>query len=470
LALLTANVWPALCNRQPFFYGDTSAYVRGADAAFTRFLHRPSAWLLDDSGSLVTSMADKIVLSGRSIYYGTLLYIGALAGRLWPVVFVQSAVVLIAIALTLRLLALFTWARLAFVSLALAAVTPMPFFVSFLMPDIFAAITILSIANLLIGAARQPFWTTVLWTAFLTAALLFHISNILIALALIAVFAFALLLFRIRPWRTGLSAVLCSLAIAFAGEAAFNSGVKKIVGEPPLRPPILMARMIADGPGYRYLRASCPSSGFTACRFLNRLPLHPDQFVWGENPASGVFSVASPDTKRALSNEQYRFAWNVFRFEPLASLADFLRDAALQLTDIGYDEFNYDPASPAFWRTHLPSSYYDAILRTPASYRRFPEKVLSAIAIASTCLSIVVLVYLLCRRKEALARNRVLMLVGFICLGVVVNAAVCALSATHDRYQTRVIWLIPFAAFLLYLEPYPSRLKRRPSVAPPPPT
>ncbi len=459
LALLVANVWPALYNGQPFFYADTSAYIRGIDAGFHRLIHRSTAWSQNETGTSasLSSIHDKAVLSGRSIYYGALLYLGDLSGRLWPVAFMQSAVVLIAIAFTLRALALFTWLRLTILSLVLAAVTPMPFFVSLLIPDIFAAITILAIANLLMDDCRKPLWPTILWTALLSAALLFHVSDMLIAVALFALWTPTALLLRVRLPRVSLIAILCSLAVGFIGEAIFRVGVEKLIGEPPLRPPILMARLIADGPGYRYLRKSCPASGFEVCRFLDRLPLDLDQFVWSTNVSDGVFAVSDPDTRRALSNEQYRFAWAVFRFDPLGEVADFVRRAGAQITRIGYEEFNYDSGAHGFFRTHLPEGYYNAMTGTRAWKDGVPGKVLSFIAILATSVALFYVAYVLIIRRAALVRSRPLLIfVSLVCAGVLVNGAVCALSATHDRYQTRVIWLIPFCAMLLYLKPVPS--------------
>jgi hypothetical protein len=245
------------------------------------------------------------------------------------------------------------------------------------------------------------------------------------------------------------------LAVALAGEFIFDLGVKKLVGEAPLRPPILTARLIADGPGYRFLLATCPASGFEACHFLNRLPLAPDDFVWDPNPSSGVFAASDPATRRALSDEQYRFAWAVFRFSPLAESAHFMRDSGTQITRIGYEEFNYDPGAHDFFQSHLPVPYYNAMTRTLAWSRRIPAHVLSVIAIASTCLALLWLAYFLVVKNIASLRTRgtVVSFALFICLGVLVNGTVCAISATHDRYQMRVIWLIPFAAMLLWLKP-----------------
>jgi hypothetical protein len=55
-------------------------------------------------------------------------------------------------------------------------------------------------------------------------------------------------------------------------------------------------------------------------------------------------------------------------------------------------------------------------------------------------------------RSRDNARGRGLeKLVVFIVIGVLVNALVCGtLSEPYDRYQARVVWLIPFLAWLIY--------------------
>jgi len=46
-------------------------------------------------------------------------------------------------------------------------------------------------------------------------------------------------------------------------------------------------------------------------------------------------------------------------------------------------------------------------------------------------------------------RHRQAVFLGFIFLGLLGNAAVCgALSNPHDRYQSRIVWIAPFALAL----------------------
>src|SRR5271168_5314737 len=97
--------WPALYNRQPFFYPDTSTYIRGADAGIQHAFGQRSIWSLPDptlgggtfSGAphqkSLSSIADKTVLQGRSPYYGALLYLGELGGNFWLTVVAQAVTV-----------------------------------------------------------------------------------------------------------------------------------------------------------------------------------------------------------------------------------------------------------------------------------------------------------------------------------------------------------------------------------------
>ena len=84
-------------------------------------------------------------MAGRSIYYGALLYLGHISSDFWLVVFTQAAVFLyLSHTLTIECL------RLSFVTFVCATAitliaTPVSFFISVLMPDVFAGFLILSL-------------------------------------------------------------------------------------------------------------------------------------------------------------------------------------------------------------------------------------------------------------------------------------------------------------------------------------
>ena len=466
-ALALATAWPSLYNGQPFFFPDTTAYIRGADAAFSRFTHRTTVWspprqqVSSDPATAreaqaprrsLSSVAERAVLAGRSVYYGVVLYVGDLTGRLWPTVLVQASAVLLSVALTLRAFGLFTWPAFAIISIALAAFTPVSFFASFLIPDVFAAISILSVANLLVHASRMTRRTMITWTVLLSASLLFHLSHMLIALGMLAVAIAYALVDRASAAPRGVAYVSVALAVAIGGEIAFDAAVTRLVGAPPIRPPFLTARMVADGPGYRYLAANCATRRLAACEFVDKMPgMRPDHFLWGTNPKKAAFAVSSADTRRKLGAEQYRVAWAILMSDPLGQIAASLRNAGTQFVRIGLDDFNYPTNERTFLASHVPEPYLGALQQTRAWREAMPLSAISAVFVITSLVSVIYLVGSALLSGRAFVRDRALFaFVTWIVVGTAVNAFVCgALSTPNGRYQARVVWLLPLAAMLL---------------------
>ena len=133
-----ALMWPALYNGQPFFFPDTTAYIRAPDAALQKLTGLSSPWTqLEDDGSAanaqappgevpappsVSSIKDKTVLSGRSVYYGALLYLGDRFGHFWFTVLVQAVLLMLAMGLFLKAFGV-RWPRLAIAGVAVGVLT-----------------------------------------------------------------------------------------------------------------------------------------------------------------------------------------------------------------------------------------------------------------------------------------------------------------------------------------------------------
>ena len=106
--LLTAWIsllWPAAMNGQPFLLHDTTAYIRGAAFPVETLLGFKTEWSAAEPAAVAqtqiasvhahaaSSVADKTVYSGRSVYYGSLLFWGYLIGGLWVPALLQAAIV-----------------------------------------------------------------------------------------------------------------------------------------------------------------------------------------------------------------------------------------------------------------------------------------------------------------------------------------------------------------------------------------
>ncbi len=461
-------LWPAFYNHQPFFFPDTTAYVRGADAAVVKLTGMPSVWtprVEADTGTGV--VLDRAVLSGRSIYYGALVYLGDRAGGEWLTIAIQAALVVLALFGTLRAFDLGRWPYLLILVGALAAVTLLPLYVSFLMPDIFTGLTILACAMLLTcDLAEKPVvaFAWFAWFALLTLSLTFHTTHALLALLMFGVGLVLHLWRRSRVAPRGLVAIGAALGVAYLCGTAFTVGVTRLLGEPPLTPPFLMARLIDDGPGYAYLRDTCPASGFLACRFVARLPLLSDDFLWSKDPASGVFEVSDPAVRRGLSREQYRFALAVLVHEPVRQTVVSLGNAAEQMFLLKATEFAYTPEDKATFAAKLPLGYFEPMRTTPAYTGHLPLMTLAVLSYGSTALGAGCLVFFWVSGRFRRSRHapRLIRLVSWVVFGVIANAAICGvMSGPHDRYQARVAWLIPALALIAHGQIYHESWRRR---------
>jgi len=242
-------------------------------------------------------------------------------------------------------------------------------------------------------------------------------------------------------------ALSISAAIGLASETGFSLIVEKLLGEQVTRPPVIMARMIADGPGASYLREKCPQVGLVVCEFADRLQSNSDAFLWGTSSANGVYAPAPIDKRRELGNEQLRFAAAVLAHDPLGQIAAGLNDAFQQLKMVGLSDL-FMAAEEAFPR--LPGVYSEGLARSLVGRKNFPIAIFSALTIVAAILSLIFVAVILIRYWKIVSREQKIFCF-VILLGLVSNALICgALSGPHERYQARLTWLIPLVALQLY--------------------
>jgi hypothetical protein len=466
-------MWPALYNRQPFFFSDTAAYVRGADVGVQALFHRRSPWSLTGAEAIVAapdgvstqaplkktlmSISDKTVITGRSPFYGLLLYLGEVTGGFWVSIVLQSLAIVVSVALVLRALEMPCWPRLPRLILLLALTTSVPFFVSFLMPDVFAAVAVLGTAVLAGVRHRLGRLDYTAWWALLSTAAIFHDSHVLIIVSmLLLALVWNALTRDWRSWR-GMAVMALSIVAALLAHALFDVIVERVVGAPPLRPPFLLARVIEDGPGYRYLRATCPDSRFTVCKYVDRLPLSAEDFLWYPDETRGVFAVASPAERRLLSAEQYSVLVKVITFDPWGQLSASLRNIGWQLTRMNLNVFQYQSQQryvhgpePVFL-SRIPQEHLGALRRSAAYRGLMPIDTCAAVdaAVVAAAVAVLAFAFLRARWRTALPGSLARVVLCSI-VAVVLNSAICGVfSGPHDRYSQRVAWVIPLVAMLV---------------------
>ncbi|GAA4008889.1 hypothetical protein GCM10022211_23310 [Sphingomonas humi] len=454
-------LWPALLHGKPFLFADSSAYVRVVDAAVYKSIGYSSAWTRSGEVERLQEQAkpgatqparpvaaseeeqlnqNRVPLLGRSVYYGMLAYGSALTGQFWLLGLIQAAAIAAVVLMFLTDLGAGEKRRrlwlASLVLLLIAGTSTLPFFTSFVMPDVFAGVAILA-ATMLIFSPNRMRGRTLFWFLLAAAAALFHSSHVLIIGALAVVGALITLQQRQRNWgRVGL--VLAAALTGIVGEMMFAKGVEAALGTPPIRPPFLTARLIDDGPGMRFIQERCATRRFYVCEFRDRLPQASDIFLWDPDPARGVFNTLDPAGKRRIAEEQGSFVLAVVLAYPGEVLASTTRSAAHQLGLMRLSEFR----DIDLGRGDAVSAP-DAVVTGLHDAGRLAPYV-DAYANLSLVVAVLALLALPFLVRMKLVDGRVAIM---IVAGVLVNALVCGgLSTPHDRYGARVLWVLPLLA------------------------
>jgi hypothetical protein len=437
-------------------------YIRGADAAVYRATGFASEWharyeqrfeksaeARDDPESRT---ARPVILSGRSIYYGALLYASYLVGGLRLAAFMQALLAAACLHMTVRRFVRGERRRVRSF-LVLIAMTSfgssLAFFTSYLVPDLFAGLAILAAAHLL-SSEPQLKPDMIFWLLILCASCVMHSSILLIIAILVTVMLIVSLTWN-APARGRIALLGLGLFVGLASEAIYYKSVQMTFGDPPVRPPFVMARLIADGPGALYLRDRCPESGFTVCRYADRVPKSPypaysDAFLWSADPTVGVFTAADFDERRRIAAEETSFVAAVFTSDPLAVIRSTLGAVGVQATKWQLIEFNLNSAAQSGFAAELPPSQMRLQARTLAFNKRMPVTLVERMTLAFALLSLLSLLWLFARGT---LDQRMRLFVCVLLLGVTADVIVCgAMSTPHDRYLMRVVWLVPLGAYL----------------------
>jgi hypothetical protein len=472
LALMT----PCFLVGHPDVFPDTSAY------------HLIGQWLAEQAGlrfdtgfGLVRHRADLglffTMAGARSPYYGLLLFFTTVWGSAWAMAALQGLAASALIALSLRVI--LRRLRLGEFAVTIALLTlasSLPFFVSFMMPDVFLGLGSLGAILLLFFFDRLSVGERWLVGVFVAATLTFHTTNApaILVIALVAAGASAAGRIPAKPTRAGLAIVGAGVVAALAATAIYAPTVRVLAHRELSRPPFLSARLLADGPGRVYLRKVCTDdrTPFVMCRW-RALPLDDaNDILWSVHRNRGLFEPADHDTRLAITREEPRFVLAVIRFAPLATLRRLAEDSVYELTmvsvvdTLGYGDHSLIASGPQF-RPPLPGVSF--CVRRPFYCSSTPlqlvsEDILRGALIASAIfllarLALSALAVRVWIHRAPLSPRLAAAIVAVLTL-MVVNAVICgALSGVYARYEMRIAWLAPLFAALAWFETrLPARL------------
>jgi hypothetical protein len=430
--------WPAFYNGFPILYPDSMTYLDdGRLVARALFLHRFSAYY---------GMRSFIYSMGILPFHWNV--------TVWPVVALQAILVAWMLWLVVRSVRSIRPQRTIPAYLALIVLlsifTSLSWYASLVLPDILGPVLYLAIYLLVFAGStlsRMERWALYALSCWAVAS---HATHLMLAVGLCLLLATLALLSRQnrRGKLQSIGSVALVVLLAAVAQLALNG---YLYGRPSLngeRPPFLAARIVSDGPGRWYLERHCGEVKWVLCDHLDRLSSDPDNFLWGDD---GLWQNLSEDEGKRLMQEEMPFVLATVRAYPreqfdrsAANFWDQLR--VFGLFDLGPSSWMLDqfqPVLPAARSSYLASRQArDALPLEAFSTLQFWAAIVSLLLIAAF------LPHLWRRRSSSLPG---LALVIFA--AVIANALVTGtLSMVEDRFQSRVVWLIPFLAGMLILD------------------
>jgi hypothetical protein len=456
-AILTAALlftWPALLNRYPLLYPDSVSYLSDGRPTFFALFHH----------TLVNAM--------RSEFYSLGIFPFHWNFTPWPIVALQALLTAYVLWLVVasmqsrhhnrpasqlalsqpatRNLQPATIPTYLAITAGLSLLTTASWYVSLIMPDILGALVYLALYLLLFARETLSRAERIALSLIAVWGITAHATHLMLAAGLCALLTL-LYLFRWSPLAQRgreLVHIIALVAIATAAQLTLHTW---LYGHPSLsgnHPPYLMARIIADGPGAFYLQQNCSHLDWAICAYATHLPHTDDDFLW--DPA-GVWSTADEPTQQRLLAEEMPLVRATLRAYPRQQLAVSWANFTHQLNDFGVNDFDNNPWMQSNLPGPLPGSE-SAYARSLQAGSAVPSNAFTTlqrwIVVPSALLLAAILPYLIRHR-----RNHLLGLLAIIVPTLLANAFLTAvLSSSDARYQARIVWLIPLAATLTFLD------------------
>jgi len=238
------------------------------------------------------------------------------------------------------------------------------------------------------------------------------------------------------------------LAVAAAAQLALHG---YLYGKPSLngeRPPYLMARLVADGTGRRYLEQHCGAERWTLCDRVQNLAGDADHFLWDSD---GGWGGATLSEQKELRHEEMPFVLATVRAYPREQFSKSMMAFWQQLQTLGIEDLDpstwvaeqFDEVLPGARAHYLASRQARNTLHIEG-FTAFHIWVICAFLVV-----MIVFVPLLWRRVSP----RLIGLSIVAVFIVIANALVTGtMSMVDERYGSRVIWLIPFVVGLFVMD------------------
>lgn len=416
-----------------------------------------------DTGTYIYSGFDMFIPVDRPLPYGLFVRFFSFKYSAWFVILFQNLLTAIVIYEAVKL---FLGQRVYFRQVYFAIMLFLVFFTGIgwysnqLMPDFFAPVTILAIFILLKRKTGSVF-STVLLGGILIYSLITHFSHLLIGTTLMAVVICGKAIFKQQLKDLGIKRILYVGGIVCSGWLilpTINYVVEKQFILSKASHVFLMAHLNDTGILEKFLNENCSKPEFKECKlchYKDSLPVDLASFIWSgkilENTGGWIESKEEYNkiVTETLKQPDYLFL-NIYRS---------LSYGLIQLTknEIGQGLSPYNEGSPPYgqihWRFRNELNTYLNSRQNKWDGANLKFDTLNTIHSALIACCLFFLVFLLTSSVLRRIEPGTLLFLLFVLIAIAVNSFITAgLNSPCERFQARVIWLLPFALMLLCIK------------------
>ncbi len=418
--------WVALANGFPLVFADSGTYLR-----IPLELHYPT---------------------DRPPVYGLAIGLPLWLTGVWGIVAVQAIGSALMIAMTLAVAGSRLRAGDMIATCTLLALgSSLPWFVGQIMPDIATGFVPLILFALLARPADTPLWQRAGLVALLALLIAMHLSHVLLTAGLLFVACLAMLLTGMGRRETIRRSLPAALAIALA--LLGLSGLNRVAGY-EFRPALssdtfLLARLLDGHLAQPTLARLChePALAHCAVRPLVDDPAitKPGQaYLWDRR--SPIGTMLDRDRPGVIA-EQRLIIRTVLHDDPAGVAALAWQGFAEQLRTVRkgvLPPYAADMQISRILKARLPDDF-QAFSRSRQQHGTLdPLKFAPDVGVA---LAVVLLLPVMLLWAIRARRRKLLGLAGLVVATILLNAAITGdLSGPDDRYQSRILWLLPLLA------------------------
>lgn len=234
---------------------------------------------------------------------------------------------------------------------------------------------------------------------------------------------------------------LATLLLAFAMIFAANYSLTHKIFFNRSGSTFFAARLIGSGVAKKTLDATCPEHPMPLCHYKDRLPDSADKFLWG--PHTPFNYIGRFYGSRAPYEFLVRESLKRYPLEILGNgLWAAFRQFFMIRTGDGITYANW-VLNPGF--AHFMPAQSPAYLSARQQEGETGFKLINIIQVPILFAALLGMIVLMVRALRA-RRWKIAVLPAFVLIALIGNALVCGMcSGPHDRYQSRLIWLAPFA-------------------------